>query len=460
MILLNGLALSVLGCTGTTPLSVFFSPNPDFEASTTRVAAAPRQETVTYPTITAAVTPIPQTYTTSPQITYGVLSQQPIITSDHYLMTQDQMAIQQSGYITSRLSEALAEAQAHIHAGQSRLQEKSLLEAVREFELARQLVEEQVDPSLQYVQQYPKVQGGVSILSNVEIQSLQRRRTAILDSINRAYDVNTLFNNFQQQQQVDTLRAQNKTVLQPVLLSQGASFPQGVRASSAVSQATQISTDIHLDLPWEEAGPHITRFRQHAHAFQTYLLRADQYFPAVSALLSAQGVTDDLAYLALLESGFQPAVEDPSGRAGLWQLSRTVAQKYGLTVSSGRDERKDLEASTRAFARYMSYLRNRFGSWELAILAYEMGEERLQRVIHQAGSYNLQTVRNQLGTSSQEGAFLAKLAAVVLIAQNPRAYGFSMDLPTISGQSAITQTGQPKIAVMNEPPAAILYTQP
>ena len=174
-------------------------------------------------------------------------------------------------------------------------------------------------------------------------------------------------------------------------------------------------------------------------------------------MLAANGMPKDLAYLALLESGFQPAVTDPSGRAGLWQMSRSVAERYGLRISDQKDDRKDIEAATRAFARYMNDLHNRFGSWDLAILGYEMGEQRLQMVINQTGSYNIQAVRQQLGANSREGAFLAKFGAAILITKNPQAYGFDVALPNIASHPAATQTRNPAASLLTEPPSSTLY---
>lgn len=431
------------------PLGVFLSPNPEFESPTSSAVRVQQQPVVSQGVVVQGTT----TFQQQPTVSQSIVVQgenTSFVLSDQQIMAQQQA-------IGSQVKSVLAEAQAHVHAGEARLAEQSLLEAVREFELARQLVAEQLDPSLQYIQQLPKVQGGMSVLSTSELQSVQIQRADILTRINQAYDFKTLYNKYQQADRVDSLRAQNKTVLQPVLVNTRPVFQQ--KTSPAVRPVT-FPTSVSLDLPWDEAQSYIPRFQQRANEFRSYLLRADQYFPTVASLLSANGVPDDLAYFALLESGFQPDAAGPSDTAGLWQLSRSVAQRYGLEVSARRDERKEVEASTRAFARYMSDLYSRFGSWELAIIGYEIGEQRLQTMINQAGTYDAQSVRRYIGQSSQEGTVLAKLAAAILIAQNPATYGFDVQLPNISGPVATAQAARSSVSVMTEPPSAILYHQP
>lgn len=431
MILYVGIFLAL--ATSCAPLvEVFLSPNPDFADSGAQVTSAQQQ-------------PLASSYTQQAQ---------PVASS--YTQQAQPVAVQQEAsnptadHLVAQIDEAMAEAQAHVHSAEARLQENNLLEAIREFERAQDLIAEDVDPALQYIQQLPQIQGGVSVLSEQRIQSIHIQRDEIFARINSAYDVQALFAQQQESERVNMLRSQNRTTLKPVVISS-----EGKRLKKEF--CVPVSTDLPLAIPEEDIQSQALRLQGRESVFQQYLLRADQYLPIVASILATQGLPNDLAYMALLESGFQPAVVDPSGRTGLWQMSRSVAERYGLQISTQKDDRKDIEASTQAFASYMAYLYDRFGSWELAILAYEIDEQRLQMVINQAGSYNHQAVIQQLEGNSREGAFLAKLASVIRIAKCPQCCGFDVALPNIADRSTATQTRNPAASLLTEPPSSTLY---
>ncbi len=425
LVVFIGTIVVIVSSCAPPPFEVFLSPNPDFEKSETQSEPVPQRQEPVYPVLS----PAPD-----------------IFVWGDTLLGEDK--------IVSQLLETLAEAQAHVHAGEARLQEQNPLEAIREFERARILIEESVDPALQYIQQTARIQGGVNILSDQRIQSVQNRRLEMLSRINQAYDFQTLYTRQREVDRVNALRDQNKPVLQPVFLSREVNQP---RSSRLLLEQRSVSLDIKLTLATEDINRYITRFQQRRGEFRECLIRANQYFPIVTPILSAHGVPEDLAYVALIESGFQPSVVASSGKAGLWQLPRSIALSYGLEVNSGKDERKDIEAATRAFARYISYLHRRFGSWDLAILGYEMGEQQLQNMVNQMGSYAIQDITQQLGRYPREREFLAKLAAVITIANNPRAYGFDVEIPNISGQM-MTQTRNPSVVPeMAELPGTTLY---
>jgi hypothetical protein len=426
LVLFIGILFVIVSSCAAPPLEVFLSPNPSFQDSQTQSeSVVPQNQEPVFPQFNPT---------------------QAIIVQDTASSREDK--------IVAQLDETLAEAQAYVHAGEARLQEQNPLEAIREFERARRVLEEDIDPALQYIQQTATIQGGMNILSEQRIQSIHTQRMEILAQINQAYDFQTLYLKQRERDQIDTLRAQNTPVLQPVLLDQRVAPFQ---SSRLIEKQRPVSSYMNFELLTEDIDHYTVRFQQRHNDFRECLTRANQYFPIVTSILSMHNVPKDLAYVALIESGFQPSIVASSGEAGLWQLSRSIARSYGLEVSSRRDERKDIEASTRAFARYISKLHMRFGSWELAILGYEMGEQDLQNRINRAGSYELQNVTQQLGRYSQEGAFLAKLAAAMTIAKNPKAYGFDVSPFNASGQITV-QTNKPTVLPeMAELPGATLY---
>jgi membrane-bound lytic murein transglycosylase D len=109
--------------------------------------------------------------------------------------------------------------------------------------------------------------------------------------------------------------------------------------------------------------------------------RLQRLRPALEPILEAEGVPKELAAVILVESGAQPLVLSPRQARGLWQFIPETARRYGLTVSAVKDERVQLEAATRAAARYLRDLNERFGNWPLALAAYNAGENAVQAAL-------------------------------------------------------------------------------
>jgi len=121
--------------------------------------------------------------------------------------------------------------------------------------------------------------------------------------------------------------------------------------------------------------------------FEGFLLRSGRYEDMIRAKLRERDMPEDLLYLAMIESGFQPQAYSRAAASGLWQFIAETGRRYGLRIDATVDERNDPERSTDAALNYLQMMHDRFGSWYLAAAGYNTGENRIGRIMReQTGS--------------------------------------------------------------------------
>jgi membrane-bound lytic murein transglycosylase D len=155
--------------------------------------------------------------------------------------------------------------------------------------------------------------------------------------------------------------------------------------------------------------------------------RSGQYLGMIREVLRSRGLPEDLAYTAMIESGFKPDAVSRAGAKGMWQFMAATARRYGLRVDRWVDERYDPEKSTVAAAAYLRDLYRQFGSWALAHAAYNAGEMKVIRAIRKTGSSDFWTLAESKYLKRETKDFVPQIHAATVIARDPDRYGFEFD---------------------------------
>ena len=153
-----------------------------------------------------------------------------------------------------------------------------------------------------------------------------------------------------------------------------------------------------------------------------WLKRSRRYIPHIEKMLKESGMPDDLKYVAIAESALRPHAGSRKGAVGFWQFLADTGRKNGLVINERVDERRNVFASTLAAVRYFKELRKTFGSWSLAVAAFNMGEEGLMAEILEQETNNYYSLYLPLETQR----FIFRILSVKLILSDPEKYGFKL----------------------------------
>jgi len=160
--------------------------------------------------------------------------------------------------------------------------------------------------------------------------------------------------------------------------------------------------------------------------FGHWLERAGKHIPRIQMVFASEGLPLDLAYLAMIESGFNEKAYSWANAAGPWQFIASTGRIYGLEDNWWVDERRDIEKSTRAAAQFLNYLKDRFdGNWYLAIAAYNAGGGKVRRAVRDADSRDFWTLAEGKVLQDETKNYVPKLLAALTIVRDLDAYGFA-----------------------------------
>ena len=156
------------------------------------------------------------------------------------------------------------------------------------------------------------------------------------------------------------------------------------------------------------------------------LRRSGRFMEMARKIFKEEGVPQDITWLCQVESAWSPIARSWAAAVGLWQFIPGTGARYGLRQDYYIDERSSFEKATRASARYLKWLANRYdGNWELAMAAYNSGEGRIDSAIARSGYADFWEIYSRGLIPQETRNYVPNILAVILIAKNPEQYGFS-----------------------------------
>lgn len=166
---------------------------------------------------------------------------------------------------------------------------------------------------------------------------------------------------------------------------------------------------------------------------QSWLNRSNKYMYLVKDIFIQEGIPSDLVVLAFTESGYNTHAVSHAGAAGMWQFMQGTGKMYGMEQDFWVDERRDFEKATRAAAKYLKALYERFDDWYLALAAYNAGPTRMAKAIkkHDTNDFFKISSRNTLKLETRD--YVPKYLAQLIIYKNYLKYGFTppTDMPML-----------------------------
>lgn len=178
---------------------------------------------------------------------------------------------------------------------------------------------------------------------------------------------------------------------------------------------------------------HIKKYlSKEASLTRNVLYRSAIYFPIFERYLKEHGLPADLKYLAIVESALNPKALSPVGAGGLWQFMSGTGRNYGLTINREVDERACPHKSTLAAMQYLERQFERYGSWEMALAAYNCGAGNLNKAIRRARTNDYWELSKHLPKETNN--FVPAFIGVAYIATHFHLHDIVPDFPGIDLQ--------------------------
>jgi membrane-bound lytic murein transglycosylase D len=175
--------------------------------------------------------------------------------------------------------------------------------------------------------------------------------------------------------------------------------------------------------------------------FGAALARGGRYLPYIRKVFAEEGIPQDLAYTALVESAFKPSALSRAKARGVWQFIPETGRRYGLSQDWWIDERGDPEKATRAAAKYLKELYGMFGDWNLALAAYNAGENKIARGLARYGLSDFWSLAETSAIRRETKNYVPMIQAAIVVAKAPEQYGFSVEAEPALAYDAVPVQG-------------------
>lgn len=158
--------------------------------------------------------------------------------------------------------------------------------------------------------------------------------------------------------------------------------------------------------------------------FTRWLERSGRYEQIVKNIFREYGLPEDLAFLAMIESGFNPRARSYARAVGMWQFISSTGKYYGLRHNWWFDERRDIIKSTHAAARHLLDLNRRFGDWYLSLAGYNCNPRKVEYNMRRYRTRDFWKLRR---LPRQTRNYIPTYLAALIIAKNPEKFGFFVE---------------------------------
>ena len=158
--------------------------------------------------------------------------------------------------------------------------------------------------------------------------------------------------------------------------------------------------------------------------FSLWLSRSGKYIELMKEILKEENIPEEIVFIPLIESGFSPYACSPASAVGYWQFIASTGKKYGLKINWWMDERRDPVKSTVAAANYFKDLYEMFGSWKLAMAAYNAGEGKILKALNRTNTDDYWSLLDTKYIRGETKDYVPKFIAASMIANSPQDFGF------------------------------------
>ncbi len=236
-----------------------------------------------------------------------------------------------------------------------------------------------------------------------------------------------------------------QTVEAPELLSAEArqeAVDLGTLSSLTSAEKKAYSNTANLDRNLSPAMERQVRYhfmkysRERRGSMENFLRNSIPYLNYTKSVFRMRGLPEDLAYLAYLESGYNPLAVSPSNAVGMWQFISSTGKAYGLRQDWWVDERRDPYRSTEAAATYLARLYDIFHDWHLAVASYNGGEGKIGRAKQATGARSLHeiiqknnTLDDKLQLREETALYVPRFLAISKIMRNAETLGIKPSAP-------------------------------